>query len=58
MAIFTDAVKLHRCPKCGQQAGEQCLKPSGGKTWPPHRERVDAMTPAEKDASKVQVERW
>lgn len=38
--IFTDAVALAACPKCGSSKGYHCESPKGRKVWPPHSARI------------------
>lgn len=38
--IFTDAVALLSCPKCGSSAGYHCESAKGRKVWPPHSART------------------
>lgn len=41
--MYTDAVELVACPKCGHVAGEVCRTPKGNRTTYPHDERVAAL---------------
>lgn len=41
---FSDAVRMHWCPKCGSFAGFHCQGPSGRKIWPPHSDRIAKLT--------------
>lgn len=41
--MFTDAVQMVDCPKCGQDVGFNCRTPGGRKTRTPHGERVVAL---------------
>ena len=37
------AIKSYGCPKCGAKPEEYCKFPSGGKKWPPHKERMHQL---------------
>jgi hypothetical protein len=41
--LFTDAVNLTPCSKCGAKPESNCRTPKGRKAWPPHNERVAAL---------------
>jgi len=41
--MFTDAIQMVSCPKCGQDVGFHCRTPAGRKTKTPHGERVTAL---------------
>ncbi len=41
--LFTDAVQLVNCPKCGASKGYYCHTPKYAKVWPPHMERTELV---------------
>lgn len=52
-AIYTDAKRLVECPRCLAEADRNCRTPSGHKKWPPHGERIRALSAAYPGAIKA-----
>lgn len=41
--LYTDAIHMIDCPKCGQISGSRCRTPMGRINKTPHKERVSAL---------------
>ena len=52
---FSDAVRQHKCPKCGSDPGYLCESPKGRKIDPPHSARVACLTSDQWAACQVKV---
>lgn len=37
--IYSDAVRMQRCPKCSSDPGFHCQTAKGREVWPPHSAR-------------------
>lgn len=50
---YSDAVRLHLCPRCGSSAGFHCQTDKGRKAWPPHSDRIEKLTTEEVERCRL-----